>query len=91
MTTEDVDGVDKVLELLEAKCLETERDTGPGTAKLVWLTVDEVAAGTQMNAADSQAALDKGVEEELVLKGTGENEGKYALNDPDLDTKYEAV
>lgn len=80
-----------VVNLLVEKCLETEKETGPGTATLVWLTTAEVATGIGVSLSDAQAALDLGVREGLVLKGTADHEGKYALNDPEMNTKYAAV
>lgn len=77
-----------VLSVLEDTCLKTEEGKAPGNAKLVWMTAGEVAKAGGMSVDDAQDGLDEGVEQGLVLKGTGEHKGTYALNDPDLDQRY---
>ncbi|HSW78051.1 MAG TPA: hypothetical protein VLG36_04595 [Candidatus Chromulinivoraceae bacterium] len=77
-----------VLGVLEDACLATEKGKAPGNAKLVWMTIAEIATAGGMSEAAAEDGVGTGVREGLVSKGTGNNEGKYALNDPDLNQKY---
>ncbi len=77
-----------VIAVLVDACAATEDGMPPGNAKLAWKTVDEVAKAGGITEADAQDGLDTGIRQGLVLKGTDDHEGKYALNDPDLDQTY---
>jgi len=55
------------------------------------MTASEVAQAGDMSIEDAEDGLNEAVVQQLVLKGTGEHEGAYALNDPDLNQLYAAV
>lgn len=77
-----------VLGVLVDACLATEKDKAPGNATLVWMTIAEIATAGSMSETAAEDGVDTGVREGLVSKGAGNNEGKYALKDPDLNQKY---